>query len=89
MDDLEVGMTSDLDWQTVRSTQTLRAVWVDRDNAQAVAERFGGRVYVVPGFMGRTITRIEIGNTSGPVGFWLSEDGRWLREDEWEAAHDG
>lgn len=73
-----------LTWRTVRTVETRRAVWLDEENAEAVAAHFGGSVEVVRGARGRQVTRVKIGNTSGPVGFWLTDDARWLREDEWE-----
>ena len=73
----------ELAWTTVRPVATHRAVWVDKDNARAVAEQFGGAVNEVP-WMGRTITRIAIGRTSRPVGFWLSADGQILDDRDWE-----
>lgn len=77
-------MTTGLRWETVRSTRTKTAVYVNHGNAEAVAAHFGGTVQVVPGVLGGWITRIEIGPRSGPVGFWIADDGTWLRADEWD-----
>ena len=75
-------------WTTVRPVETCKALWVDRDNARAVAETFGGTVREVSAFGGRPVTRIDLGNRSRPVGFWITENGRILDDDQWEEVED-
>lgn len=78
-------MPDGLDWTTIRPTRRIRAVELTPENAQAVADQFGGEVRVVPGWAGVTITRLHLGLRDGPARGWITEDGRWLNENEWEA----
>ena len=70
-----------LDFEDIRPTERERAVWLTPQNAQAMADFFGGDVEVIDG-----VTRLNLGRTSGPARGWITTDGRWLNENAWESA---
>lgn len=74
----------DLQWETIRPTERRKAVWLTPRNAQAVADHFGGSVEIVKSWAGVSITRLTLGNTSGPACGYVTDDGKWLHEADWE-----
>lgn len=71
---------STLPWETVRSTQTRLALWVDERNAADVAATFNATVYEIQG-------RVRMDLPTGwslPLGFWITQDGEVLDQNEWE-----
>lgn len=77
---------TDLEWEEIRPTDRVRAVRVTTQNAQDIADHFGGEVEVIRG-----TTRLNFAETgmSGPARGWMRTNGQWLwNEDQWEPVDD-